>query len=246
MNKFLSVIAIMSAIVTTAKASVEEFVNVSEFEQIQISGSVNVVYTQSDKQSVKIKGSKEGIKNIRTEVKGNTLYVSQIGNNNITGLKDFMKAIWEGRKNDEEVIVYVSSPDLVSVKLTGSGDFDAKGKVDTDNMDIAITGSGDIDFESLICDNCSVTVTGSGEADIDLLESITTTVNLRGSGDVKINQQRVRKTTLNVYGSGDIDIDCKKCGEIDAFISGSGDITLHGEYAKCNGNVRGSGNINKR
>lgn len=244
MNKFLSVIAIMSAIVTTAKASVEEFVNVSEFEQIQISGSVNVVYTQSDKQSVKITGSKEAVKKVRTEVKGKTLYISQY--DNISGVKEFMKALWEGRKNHEKVIVYVSSPDLVSVNLTGSGDFDAKGKVDTDNMDIAITGSGDIDFESLICDNCSVTVTGSGEADIDLLESITTTVNLRGSGDVKINQQRVRKTTLNVYGSGDIDIDCKKCGEIDAFISGSGDITLHGEYAKCNGNVRGSGNINKR
>lgn len=252
MKKFFSFLAIAMIACATVFAAdnnkvIDKNLNVGSFEKISVKGSDMVVYTQGDKVSVRLHGTLEQIDAMIVNVEGNTLNVSRKSSfNNGTGFTSFLRALVNGETIPTTVVVYVTAPDLTSVKVTGSGDFKANGEVDTDNIEIVVTGSGDIDFKSLVCDNADISVTGSGDIEIDKLESVASSMSVRGSGDIHVKQQRVRKTDLNIYGSGDIVVQCNNCGEVNASVYGSGDITLSGQYQLKTKNVRGSGDINQR
>lgn len=252
MKKIFSILAIMIVASTTMFAAdnnkkIDKDLNVGKFEKIAIKGSDMVVYTQGDKVSVRLHGTQEQVDAMIVNVEGNTLNVSRKSSiNNGTGFTGFLRALARGEEPSTSVVVYVTTPDLTSVKVTGSGDFKANSQVDTDNIEIVVTGSGDIDFKDLICDNADIAVTGSGDIEIKKLESVTSSIAIRGSGDIHVKQQRVRKTDLSIYGSGDITVQCSNCGEVNASVFGSGDITLSGQYELKTKNVRGSGDINQR
>ena len=139
--------------------------------------------------------------------------------------------------------VYVTSPDLIGVELLGSGDFECRSHLDTDNLDVMLKGSGDIVFSDIICDRIKTSVIGSGDLTIEKAVAQTADVELIGSGDVKIKQQKVKQTKVELKGSGDIKMNLTNCGTIDCRLLGSGDITLQGDVMKLNSYTRGSGDI---
>ena len=99
------------------------------FNKVTLFASCNVHYKQGDTCSVRVVGDKQLVKNLirMKPYKG-----------------DLMRLL-----NKTELNVYVTSPDLLAVKVAGSGDFEATGTVDTDTMRIALTGSGDIETSGL-------------------------------------------------------------------------------------------------
>ena len=190
------------------------------FEGIEVYGSPTVYYQQADSFSVKVKGPKDIVDNIITEVSDGKLTIrnrGKIGMFNINFGGDYTLA------------VYVTSPDLVSVSLAGSGDFISERTVDTDNITINLKGSGDIQFSSLLCDRCNLEVVGSGDASIRNLDTRETDVTLIGSGDINLRQQNAASTRITLRGSGDVNVEfAKGCGSVDAQLMGSGDIDLRG------------------
>ena len=146
--------------------------------------------------------------------------------------------------DDTPLTIYITSPDLTGVKLTGSGDFDVDGPLDTDVLDVALEGSGDIDFNSVVCDHAKIRMSGSGDIDIKDIKAQTVSCEVNGSGDVDLGLNRVGVSTLKVFGSGDIEAKMYDCGTSDCSVFGSGDITLKGTLRSLNQNVKGSGDIN--
>ena len=205
------------------------------FDKIEIFGSPTVCYSQSDSFSVKVEGPERLVDDIITKVEGGTLSIRNKG-------KIGMVNINFGNMGD--VVVYVKSPDLVSVSLNGSGDFISKNRIDTDEMRVVLRGSGDMTFNDILCDHCTTELTGSGDIDVQRLESITSSVTLIGSGDVDVFQWNVRETDITLRGSGDIavrfDGDCKK---VDCQLVGSGDISLRGKVERFSQQKSGSGDI---
>lgn len=218
---------------------VVEFRKHRGFERIEISGSPSVVYTQADTFGVRVEGPEKMVENIMTEVNDKTLHVYNKGRVNFKfGVVNFN---W-GNKDD--VTVYVSSPDLISVRLNGSGDFFSRKPVDTDVMNIMLRGSGNIEFESIICDDCTTELVGSGDIDINHLDGRTSTAVLIGSGDININEANVRETDLSLRGSGDIAVNFEEgCQSAQCQLSGSGDITLSGSLMHFDFKKSGSGDI---
>lgn len=210
------------------------------FERIEISGSPTVVYTQADTFGVRLEGPEKMVENIVTEVEDHTLYIHNKGR---VDLKvGFINLNW-GDKDD--VTVYVSSPDLIGVRLNGSGDFISRKQVDTDVMDIVLRGSGDIDLGNIICDACTAELVGSGDININRLETRKSTAVLVGAGDINIIQANVVETDLSLKGSGDISVDfVEGCQSAQCQLNGSGDITLKGTLHHYDGHKSGSGDIN--
>lgn len=209
------------------------------FERIEISGSPSVVYAQSDTFGVRLEGPEKMVDNIMTEVKDNTLFVYNKGRVNLKF--GFVNLNW-GDKDD--VTVYVSSPDLVSVRLNGSGDFYSKKPIDTDVMNIVLRGSGDIEFEDIVCDACTTELVGSGDININHLEARTSTAVLVGSGDIRISEAHVLETDLSLRGSGDIAVNFEEdCQSAQCQLAGSGDITLRGSLTHYDCKKSGSGDI---
>lgn len=214
---------------------VAEIRNLQGFEKIEINGSPTVYYSQADSFSVKVKCSKEGLENILTDVNHGTLSIRNRGKVGVVNIVIH---------DEDEAEIFVTSPDLVGVRLNGSGDFNAEQRIDTDQMDITLRGSGDIKFKDLICDECRVELIGSGNIDINRLEAKTSDVNLIGSGDIAIDQWRVLSTRLGLKGSGDIKVGFQEgCQAVDCELRGSGDISLSGVVTRFSQHKSGSGDI---
>ena len=209
------------------------------FERIEISGSPNVVYTQADTFGVRLEGPEKMVDNMMTEVRDRTLYVYNKGR---VDLKvGFVNLNW-GDKDD--VIVYVSSPDLIGVRVNGSGDFVSRNLLDTDVMNIVLRGSGDVSFDDIICDACTTELVGSGDIRINHLDAKTSTAVLVGSGDIRIEEANVQETDLSLRGSGDIAVNFEEgCQSAQCHLAGSGDISLSGTLTHYDCKKSGSGDI---
>ena len=205
------------------------------FDRVEVNGSPTVYYQQTDSFSVRVKGPKDVVDNIITEVEGNTLTIrnkGKIGVFNVT------------MGGDNNLAVYVTSPDLIGVSLNGSGDFISKNHVDTDVMDIRLKGSGDIEFTDVLCDRCDIELIGSGDLDVKHLDTRETSATLVGSGDIEIRQMNAANTQISLRGSGDIDVEfVSGCGSVNAELQGSGDIKLKGQVKHFDMHKRGSGDI---
>jgi hypothetical protein len=205
------------------------------FEEVEVVGSPNVYYTQADSFSVRVKGPDNFVDNILTEKNGKTLTVRNKGKWGVVNISF---------SDEDELAVYVTSPDLVAVRVNGSGDFISTDLIDTDNMNITLRGSGDINIDKLLCDRCDVELIGSGDIDLPEVEAKETSAALVGSGDIKMGLSKVADTRLSLKGSGDIKVDFSEgCRSVDCTVNGSGDIGLSGKIGHFRGEKHGSGDI---
>ena len=209
------------------------------FERIEISGSPNVVYFQADTFGVRLEGPEKMVDNMMTEVKDRTLHVYNKGRVDVK--VGFINLNW-GDKDD--VTIYVSSPDLIGLRMNGSGDFVSRNLLDTDVMNIILRGSGDVRFEDILCDACTTELVGSGDININHLDAKTSTAVLVGSGDIKISEANVMETDLSLRGSGDISVNFEEgCQSAQCQLAGSGDITISGTLTHYDYKKSGSGDI---
>ena len=191
---------------------VKKTFKVAGFEKIALAGSVDVKYVQGDTMSVVAGGSEDMVERLDITSDGTTLRVKQKDSNGIH--------INIGSKS---AVVYVTSPDIVEVTVTGSGDFRSKKHVDTDNMKIKVKGSGDVSFSDIICNSLDVSVYGSGDVELKKVKSATTGLLVKGSGDISVKFDGSGDVESKVYGSGDISLKGKVRSEKHV-IKGSGDV----------------------
>lgn len=200
----------------TSKAQAEDHRQLKDFERIELLGSLDVKYEQADTFSVVVMAPLKVIDDVETRVEGNKLVVNMKGSNSFLNI---------GVSDSENVTVYVTSPDFLGIDLRGSGDFECKQLLDTDNLDISLKGSGDIKFDDIICDQVNVSLVGSGDVELKNVKMLRSNVNLVGSGDIKVNYD--------------------DSGKVEASLTGSGDIDLTGEVAEFKSSVRGSGDMHR-
>lgn len=185
---------------------------VNDFTEIQIAGGFNVYFTQANNTSVKIRGHEKALKNVNIVSNGKTLTI---------GTKKSWKFL---SFYDSDIDVYVTSPNLRSVSIAGSGEFKSSTKIDTDRMYISVAGNGEVDIQDIICDNLKGEIAGSGEIDIKRI----TTPNAE----------------LSIAGSGDIDIENAVIDNVACEIAGSGNIELKGNIRHHTQEIAGSGSVN--
>lgn len=206
-----------------------------DFEEIEINGSPTVYYTQGTTYSVEVKGPEDLVKNILTEKDGKTLVIRNKGKFGIVNIQ---------MGGEDELAVYVTSPDLIGVRLNGSGDFISSQRIDTDNMNVVLRGSGDIEISDLICDRCQLELIGSGDMDVKRLEAREASASVTGSGDMKLALFNVLTTSLLLKGSGDLDAHfAEGCQRVESELHGSGEIELSGQVHQFNKHKSGSGEI---
>ena len=149
------------------RSFVKRVVKVGYFCKVESYTSADIKFVQGKKSSVRIEGTRSLVDNLDIQQKGETLVFTTKGRGiRIAGPK--------------RLTVYVSSPDITSVYLKGSGDFEAQSNIDTDALDVELSGSGDVDLRNVLCDK-------------------------RGSGDVKAFSVDCAAANLELLGSGDLD-----------------------------------------
>ncbi|MFH2095540.1 MAG: head GIN domain-containing protein [Bacteroidota bacterium] len=197
--------------------------NVSSFYKIESDGDYNVYIVQDTLTSVEVEAEENLLAYIQTRVDGNTLYIEDRDRRCI----DY----------NEPVNVYLRTPSLEFIKLSGSGyiRFDT---ISSGFLKIDLSGSGDM--EGVINTNIlDARVSGSGEI---FLSGSTGESDMLISGSGKIRSFSLAQDTCfaSISGSGDMYVSVTDL--LDVEISGSGDVFYMGNPL-VNLSITGSGNV---
>ena len=234
--------------VKASKNYVTKQIKVSDFDQIAVSGSLDVTYTQqSGKPKVEIYTSDNIVDLLDIYVKNGKLNL---------GFKKNVKVSYN------KLEIRVTSEDLNTVNVAGSGDFKFTNGLKTDQLKMNVAGSGDITASNIQCSQVfTANVAGSGDIECKQLKAADMDISVAGSGDLKIENALVMsanasvagsgtvkisgnadKANYSVAGSGDLYANDFKVQNISASVAGSGDIKCHAvEHLKAR--VSGSGTI---
>lgn len=182
------------------------------FDKIEMKTLCNIKFVQGDTYSIKVVGNESEVKNVTTAFEGTTLKI-----NTQNEIKDFKI----GRQHTPTL--YITSPDLISVRIEGAGSFEVDKPIDTDTLDIFLKGIGNIEFDKVICDVMHVT--------------------LVGTGNVEVNGLTTQRADVLLKGIGNVELDLHNSGVVDCLLQGVGNITLAGEVQRLNKTIQGSGHI---
>lgn len=227
MKKSLLLFAVLFAAVLTACTlrsttvnrgkTVTKNIRTAPFNAVSMLGGVDVHYVQDSVRSVKVVAPIGEMKRFTVYTEDSMLIIKPKDN----GWRFF-------RSVSNDIDVYVTSPDLIGVNIAGSGDFEAKGHVDTDNMELGISGSGEIKFGSLICNSVSAHIAGSGSMELKKLTTGNARLEIAGSGDIDCDDVNIYSLKSSIAGSGSIEVNGKIKTHTED-VGGSGSVTVNGK-----------------
>jgi len=178
---------------------------VSDFDEIVVLGSGNVIVDVTGSESLEIEAEDNIMEFLTTEVVNGRLELGVEPGKSISPRRDITYTITASMLN--------------GVTVTGSGNIDAS-NIDADTFAVTINGSGDVRPAGTSA-HLEVTISGSGRFDGTDLQSTTGDVQVAGSGNVVVNV--TEELTVRVSGSGDV----QYIGDpsLDSSVSGSGNIS---------------------
>jgi len=223
---FLSVILISGG--SKALAQEKETRDVGPFSSISLSLPADLYLTQGNDTKVVIEAEQKILDLIRTEVVGNNLKIK------------YKSGIWNIRSN-KHIKIYVSTPDVEGLFLSGSGNINAETQIKTKSLDFSISGSGNIVIDDLVASDIEGHISGSGDIDLSGSETAETMeISISGSGDFFAENLKVNSVELRISGSGTCRVFA--VSELEASISGSGSVYYKGN-PRVNAKASGSGKI---
>ena len=225
MRKLFLIIAIaicMGAITAKGKDRLEKTVQVTQFDKVSLTAGFVVKYTQGLNHECTIFASPKDMEHVKAKVKNNQLYLSVI-----IDKKKMKKMKYSTSILSEDVIVYVTSPELVKASCVGSGEFIATTDIKSEDVKFDISGTGEIKLKKVTADNMTLTIAGAGDIKIDNVDAV------------------CQKTVLSVAGAGEISASFTDCDELKCSIAGAGEIELKGKVANYSESIAGAGKIKK-
>jgi hypothetical protein len=210
------------------------------FNKVENEGAFDVYIIQDSVSEVTIEAESNLIGYIRTEIQGNTLNI-------------YTK---ENLRTTRPIKLYIYTPDINSVRLSGSGIIDLR-TIYTDEMEVVLSGSGEIKG-TVFADYTSVGINGSGTANMSLNsgevqtdisgsgdmyfsgQATTAHFGISGSGSIRAYNLVLQNCYANISGSGDMYVNVSDL--LDVKISGSGSVYYIG-YPEIHTNISGSGSV---
>ncbi|HTF89273.1 MAG TPA: head GIN domain-containing protein [Planctomycetota bacterium] len=178
---------------------------VPEFHALRIEGSCDAKVAVGGAASLEISADDNLIDDITTEVVEGVLVISMKD-----GANDSFRV---GPR------ATISVPSFDCAVIQGSGDVDITG-VNGESLEVRISGSGDLNARGKAT-KVTVAIDGSGDIDLGGLESLQANVSINGSGDVRVRCSQ--SLTASVSGSGDVDY-LGGPAQTHIAVSGSGDV----------------------
>ena len=208
---------------------VSETRSIGSFSEINLSGFANVYLTQANVTEMKITGESNIIDYIRTRVEGERLI---IGTGNSINLN-----------THEPVNIYISTPDIEKISVSGAGDVISQNKWTLDKgIELHTSGAGKIKAE-LNSPDVEIRVSGAGDV-IATGETKDLKVDISGAGKAKAENLKAENATVRVSGAGSANVFASVY--LDAHVSGAGKINYWGNPRKVDSHESGAGDINKK
>lgn len=199
---------------------------VSKAERIKVTGDMDV-YIDQGPTAVKVEGDDNVLQYIETNMNDDWLEIRTRDNVSINTSKP--------------VKVYVTTPQITDLKVTGSGNITCNQKFSTDNnTSFNITGSGDI-TAAINAPKVEAHISGSGNLHLSG-ETKDVEIHITGSGNYDGAELKAENADVSIAGSGDADLFADN--KLKASVAGSGNVKYKGS-ATVDTHVAGSGTVSK-
>lgn len=199
---------------------------ITGFDAIYLSCSADVSYTQDSSYSVQVFAQPNILKVLKLEVKDKELCI------------DFSKMVWENKG----VKIVVHSPEMRSMRISGSGNIITTESIHTNQMYTHISGSGNIKIPCLYATSAEAKISGSGNIEFLCGQVNSTNYSISGSGNINTEFMTTTSNSSKISGSGDIRLNAIEFMSVT--ISGSGNLYYRGTPA-VDVDVSGSGKVRK-
>ena len=218
----------------TASYAFAEQRSVSGFTGIASGGSFKVHVQFGTKESLRLEGDPEVLREIETIVENGVLKIRTKNNS-------FWKNLGRSINNIGRIDIYVTAIKLNTLTVSGSGDMDVNGVVRAERIHSAVSGSGSL-TASVSCESYLASVSGSGRLNVAGTAK-TADINVSGSGDFRGRDLKSSTANASVSGSGSIYITADNA--ITAKVSGSGSVRYAGSATKVTSSKSGSGSVSR-
>lgn len=195
---------------TLLLAQHREVRNVASFTKISFGFPGKLYLKQGSPQKVELQGDEDVLEEVETEVSGGRLRIGKDG------------SWFDWNFKDDDIIVYITVPDIEGVSVSGSGDIIGQSQIRTNDVALNVSGSGSMTLD--------VIANGDVEADVS------------GSGNMKL-KGRFESFESDVSGSGRVELSATIENTADFGISGSGKILASGSADVVKTNISGSGKV---
>jgi Putative auto-transporter adhesin, head GIN domain len=189
---------------------VQETRQVDSFDRLSLDVPGTIRINQGPPGPLKITTDDNLIDEVVTRVKGDTLVIET---------EDDHDCI-----DPTELTVQVSSEEVRSLVIDGSGDVLLRGAFASDEVELAIDGSGSIAADDLRADRVSLAIDGSGDIDV-AVDAAELRSRIDGSGEIRISGT-AGEHAIGIDGSGDIDAIALATATTRIEIDGSGNCAV--------------------
>jgi len=158
---------------------------VKDFNAVEITGIGKLTIKQGSKESLKLEGEDNILKNIRTEVSNNTLKIEFKSGLNIIPTKD--------------LLFYLTVKDLTSIISSGAAAVNGEG-LNLKEISIKLNGAEKIVMSGTV-NKQEITINGAGYYDAKDFASKESRVSLNGAGGVTVKVSDTLNATISGAGS---------------------------------------------
>jgi hypothetical protein len=228
---FLIPALMIGATLPSLAGTIREERKVKAFEGISISLSADVELRQGPETKVVLEGPAAFLEKVETVTEGGILKIR------------FDKKYIHWRAPSVRIRIFITTPEMKELVVTGSAIIVAKTRIDAGNsMKALVTGSGKIRIDELVARTVKLNVTGSGDIKVAGPGVEEEYVVITGSGDIVAGGLPAEEVKVSITGSGDARVHAVKY--LKAGITGSGDVYYHGP-AVIDAHITGSGDVRK-
>lgn len=202
--------------IVPSKNYITQKVNVDNFEGIQTSTSIDVIYTQTiGETDVEIYAPDNLMKYVKVENNGDLLKIYFESKEKGKGLNI---------RGKHQTKVYVSASAVHTLLASSSGDIILKNGLQYDGkVRIEASSSGDIEGSTIVCETLNAESSSSGDIDLEKVECTTLKAEANSAGDITIKDLKSETVSAEASSSGDVTLK-GVCQSATLVSSSAGDI----------------------
>lgn len=198
--------------------------SVSNFDEVDLTGSGDLTIQLGDQESLKIEAEDNLLPVLTSDVVGRRLDLGVKRGTSISPTRPIRYTL--------------TVKSLKAVSLLGSGSITGSG-FDTDSFSVSVLGSGDVNLDKVNFKTLDVRIAGSGNITMNGTAN-SQTVNIPGSAEYRAGNLQSQSGNVTISGSGNATV--WTSDTLDIRITGSGTVEYYGS-PKVSQKITGSGNI---
>ncbi len=202
---------------------------VENFEGVVLKVPGKLVYTPAADYKVQLQSHQNILDEVVTEVNdGNLVIRFKEHNTNL--------------RSRDEIIIYITSPQVSRLEIHGSGTIETTDVIDPFSLRLLISGSGKITVNELTTGSLAAKIEGSGKIALRGGAVASEFLEITGSGEMDMVNVNAASAEVSIAGSGKVQLHAAQL--LDINIAGSGTVRYKGSPVVTS-SVSGSGSITK-